>query len=135
MSTDFKTIRLGTRGSKLALWQSNWVKGQLEKLGYTIELIQIKTQGDVKTGPLAQIGGQGLFTKQLQIALHENEIDLAVHSLKDLPTEDAVGLAIAAVPKRETTRDALCCPRNVIHCRFENLSEGCLLYTSDAADE
>ena len=103
-----QTIRLGTRGSKLAMWQSSWVKAELEKKGHTVELIQIKTQGDVKTGPLSQIGGQGLFTKQLQIALHENEIDLAVHSLKDLPTEDSQGLKIAAVPLRETTKDAIC---------------------------
>ena len=108
-SSTNQKIRLGTRGSKLAMWQSNWVKSELVKRGHEIELIQIKTQGDVKTGPLAQIGGQGLFTKQLQIALHENEIDLAVHSLKDLPTEDAQGLSIAAIPKRETTDDAICC--------------------------
>ena len=103
-------IRLGTRGSKLAMWQSNWVKAELEQRGHSVELIQIKTQGDVKTGPLAQIGGQGLFTKQLQIALLENTIDLAVHSLKDLPTEDCDGLTIAAIPPRETTEDAICFP-------------------------
>ena len=64
-------IRLGTRASKLALTQSNWVKAQLESHGHA-ELIEIKTEGDIKTGPLAQIGGQGLFTKRLQIALVEN---------------------------------------------------------------
>lgn len=101
------TIRLGTRGSQLAMWQSNWVKAELEKNGSTVELIQIKTEGDVKTGPLAQIGGQGLFTKRLQVALLENEIDLAVHSLKDLPTEDHPDLKIAAIPVRENTADAL----------------------------
>ena len=100
-------IRLGTRGSQLALWQSNWVKSELEKLGVSVELIQIKTEGDIKTGSLAQIGGQGVFTKRLQIALLENEIDLAVHSLKDLPTEDHPKLTIAAVPERENTADAL----------------------------
>ena len=102
-----KNIRLGTRGSQLALWQSNWVKSELEKLGVSVELIQIKTEGDIKTGSLAQIGGQGVFTKRLQIALLENEIDLAVHSLKDLPTEDHPNLTIAAVPERESTADAL----------------------------
>lgn len=111
-------IRLGTRGSKLAMWQSTWVKSELENRGHVVELIQIRTQGDVKTGPLAQIGGQGLFTKQLQIALHQNEIDLAVHSLKDLPTEDAQGLSIAAIPPRETTDDAICCRDD--HC-FDSL--------------
>ena len=100
-------IRLGTRGSKLAMWQSNWVKTELEKKGCTVELIQIRTEGDVRIGSLAQIGGQGLFTKRLQVALLENEIDLAVHSLKDLPTEDHPDLKIAAVPTRESTADAL----------------------------
>ena len=99
-------IRLGTRGSQLALWQSNWVKCELEKTGISVELIKIKTEGDIKTGSLAQIGGQGLFTKRLQIALLNDEIDLAVHSLKDLPTEDHPKLMIAAVPLRETVTDA-----------------------------
>jgi hydroxymethylbilane synthase len=89
------------------MWQSNWVKRELEKNGCAVELIQIKTEGDIKTGSLAQIGGQGLFTKRLQVALLENEIDLAVHSLKDLPTEDHPKLNIAAVPPRENTADAL----------------------------
>lgn len=101
------TIRLGTRASKLALTQSNWVKAQLEGLGHQVDLIEIKTEGDVRTGPLAQIGGQGLFTKRLQQALVDAEIDLAVHSLKDLPTEDHPELKIAAVPLRENTADAL----------------------------
>ena len=100
-------IRLGTRGSQLAMWQSNWVKAQLERQGVPVELIKIKTEGDTQAGPLAQIGGQGLFTKQLQIALLENKIDLAVHSLKDLPTEDHPNLTIAAVPPREDKADAL----------------------------
>ena len=100
-------IRLGTRGSQLALWQSNWVKCELEKLGVIVELITIKTEGDIQTGSLAQIGGQGLFTKRLQVALLNEEIDLAVHSLKDLPTEDHPQLTIAAVPPRETVADAL----------------------------
>ena len=105
--TSSPTIRLGTRGSKLAMWQSTWVKQALESLGCSVELIQIKTEGDVATGSLSQIGGQGLFTKRLQIALQNKEVDLAVHSLKDLPTQDAEGLSIAAIPERETTADAL----------------------------
>ncbi len=103
------TIRLGTRASKLALTQSNWVKSQLEAHGHAVDLIEIKTEGDIKTGPLAQIGGQGLFTKRLQIALVEKEVDLAVHSMKDLPTEDHADLMIASVPERENTSDALIC--------------------------
>ena len=77
-------IRLGTRASKLALTQSNWVKSQLESHGHAVELIEIKTEGDIKTGPLAQIGGQGLFTKRLQIALVEKEVDLAAVSYTHL---------------------------------------------------
>ena len=91
------------------MWQSTWVKGELEKIGYAVELVQIKTEGDVSTGSLSQIGGQGVFTKRLQIALQNDEVDLAVHSLKDLPTEDAQGLSIVAIPPRETTADAFVC--------------------------
>lgn len=100
-------IRLGTRASQLAMWQSNWVREQLEALGAEVELIQIRTDGDDQSQPLAQIGGQGLFTKRLQVALLNNEIDLAVHSLKDLPTHDEPGLMIAAIPPRENKADVL----------------------------
>jgi hydroxymethylbilane synthase len=103
-------IRLGTRSSPLARWQAEWVSARLTSLGITVEMIHITTQGDVKTGPLGQIGGQGLFTKEIQRALLDNEIDLAVHSLKDLPTADVPGLAIAAVPTRESVNDVLVGP-------------------------
>lgn len=116
-SDNTTAIRLGTRASKLAMWQSNWVKSQLEQLGHSVQLVQIKTEGDVTAGPLAQIGGQGLFTKRLQVALLENQIDLAVHSLKDLPTEDHPDLTIAAVPVREDTADAL------VSNRFSSLAD------------
>ncbi|QEG23655.1 hydroxymethylbilane synthase [Mariniblastus fucicola] len=129
MSSTPQTIRLGTRGSKLAMWQSNWVKAELEKLGNVVELIQIKTQGDVQTGPLAQIGGQGLFTKQLQVALDAKEIDLAVHSLKDLPTEDADGLSITAIPPRETTEDAICGPVGSTLNSLESLPQKAIVGT------
>ncbi|MDP1559958.1 MAG: hydroxymethylbilane synthase [Pirellulaceae bacterium] len=99
-------IRLGTRNSQLALWQSNWVADQLRARGGLVELVPITTQGDVATGSLRQLGGDGLFTKRLQVALLENEIDLAVHSLKDLPTDPVDGLTLAAVPDREDVRDA-----------------------------
>ena len=105
MST--QVIRLGTRGSQLAMWQSTWVARQLESRGIGVELIRIQTDGDVQTGPLAQIGGQGLFTKRLQQALLEGEIDLAVHSLKDLPTQTDPRLTVAAVPARECPFDCL----------------------------
>lgn len=99
-------IRLGTRGSQLALWQSRWVQYELIQLGFDVELVLIKTEGDQRSGPLSQIGGQGVFTKQLQLALLDHQIDLAVHSLKDLPTADHPELEIAAIPAREDRADA-----------------------------
>lgn len=100
-------LRLGTRASPLARWQAQWVAARLGERGIEVEMIPISTQGDVKTGPLGQIGGQGLFTKEIQRALLDREIDVAVHSLKDLPTVAVEGLAIAAVPPRESTADVL----------------------------
>ncbi len=107
--TRHSSIRLGTRTSALARWQADWVADRLRKSGVEVELVLITTEGDVKQGPLGQIGGQGLFTKQIQQALLDERIDLAVHSLKDLPTEHAGGLALAAVPPRESAGDALVC--------------------------
>src|SRR3954451_4615756 len=100
-------LRLGTRSSALARWQADWVAARLLERGVSVELVPITTQGDVKTGPLGQIGGQGLFTKEIQRALLDGRIDLAVHSLKDLPTEDLEGLVVAVVPERESTADVL----------------------------
>jgi len=100
-------LRLGTRASALARWQADWVAAELNKLGVLVEMILISTQGDVSSRPLGAIGGQGVFTKELQRALLDGTIDLAVHSLKDLPTERAAGLRLAAVPERESTRDVL----------------------------
>ena len=100
-------IRLGTRGSKLALAQSEQIADRLRDLGHHVDLIILKTQGDITTGPLNQSGGDGLFTSRLQRALLDNEIDLAVHSLKDLPTDSVDGLEIGAVPTRENTQDAV----------------------------
>ncbi len=102
-------LRLGTRASPLARWQADWVAGQLRQRGVEVELVLISTQGDVTTGPLGQIGGQGLFTKEIQRALLDEQIDLAVHSLKDLPTENVAGLSLAAVPERESIADVLVC--------------------------
>jgi hydroxymethylbilane synthase len=98
-------IRIGTRSSPLARWQAVWVHDTLVAAGFAAELVFITTQGDVKTGPLGAIGGQGLFTKEIQRALLAHEVDLAVHSLKDLPTEPVAGLLLAAVPERESTAD------------------------------
>ena len=100
---------LGTRASPLARWQADWVAGELRKRGVDVELVLISTQGDVKSGPLGQIGGQGLFTKEIQRALLDRQIDLAVHSLKDLPTAEVAGLSLAAVPERESIADVLVC--------------------------
>src|SRR5262245_44718641 len=101
---------IGSRGSKLAMWQSNWVKDQLEDAhsGLVINIEIIKTTGDKLTeASLAQIGGKGVFTKEIEEALLEHRVDLAVHSLKDLPTTLPAGLHIAAVTEREDVRDAL----------------------------
>jgi hydroxymethylbilane synthase len=101
-------VRIGTRASQLAQWQANWVAGELRNLGVTVELVEIATSGDVQQGgPIAGIGLQGVFTKEIQAALLENRVDVAVHSLKDLPTETVDGLLLAAVPARESSADAL----------------------------
>ena len=100
-------IRLGTRQSALALWQAEYISNSLQSLGHQVQLIKIKTSGDVSTTPLSESGGQGVFTKEIQRALHDNRCDLAVHSLKDLPTEVIPELTLAAVPPREDTSDCL----------------------------
>lgn len=106
----FMEFIIGSRGSKLALWQANWVRERLEALdpsvGVRVEVI--KTTGDVKTDvPLSVIGGQGAFTKELEQALLDRRIDIAVHSLKDLPTVIPEGLTLSAIAEREDPRDAL----------------------------
>ncbi len=101
-------IKIGTRGSQLALVQTRTVAARLAALGESAVMQIIKTTGDQVTGlPLSQVGGKGLFTKELEEALLDRRIDLAVHSLKDLPTELPAGLIIAAVPEREDPRDAI----------------------------
>ncbi len=108
------SLRLGTRGSRLARWQSEWVAARLRALhpGLDVELVEIRTLGDIdRTSPLAAIGGLGLFTKEIQRALLDERVDLAVHSLKDLPTRGPEGLVLAAVPAREDPSDALISPR------------------------
>jgi len=102
-------LRLGTRGSPLALTQSQWVADRLtERTGRDVELVTIRTSGDIlQAEPLALIGGKGLFTRELDQALLQGDIDLAVHSLKDLPTDFPEGLSLGAVPEREDVRDIL----------------------------
>ncbi|MFM9115586.1 MAG: hydroxymethylbilane synthase [Planctomycetota bacterium] len=101
------TIRLGTRSSPLARWQADWVTARLQELGAHVEQVLISTQGDVTSGPIGSFGGQGVFTKEIQRALLDDRVDLAVHSMKDLPTEQVPGLTIAAIPVRETVGDVL----------------------------
>ncbi len=95
------TIRIGTRGSPLARWQAEWVAGRLREAhpGLAVELVEIRTHGDRdRNSPLAAIGGAGLFTKEIQRALVEGTIEVAVHSLKDLPTEGPANLTLGAIP-------------------------------------
>ena len=104
-------LRVGTRRSALALAQSSEVARRLsEALGRPTELVEIVTTGDRSWAAISQLGGTGVFVTALREALIAGEIDLAVHSLKDLPTEPAPGLCLAAVPLREDPRDALVCP-------------------------
>jgi hydroxymethylbilane synthase len=103
-------LRIGTRGSRLALAQSEWVRQRLEAAhsGLRAELVVIKTSGDrIRDVPLYELGGKGLFVKELESALRDGSIDCAVHSLKDLPGELAPGLVVAAVPEREDPRDVV----------------------------
>ena len=105
---DKAVIRIGTRESQLAVWQANLVKDLLKQHGYTAELLYIKSEGDIdlKT-PLYELGVQGIFTKTLDIALLSGDIDIAVHSMKDVPTMMAKGIVQAAVLKRASYKDLL----------------------------
>jgi hydroxymethylbilane synthase len=101
-------VKIGTRGSQLARWQAEWVQGRLSEHGVKAELVVIKTRGDAEVDrPLHEIEGKGFFTKEIEDALLEQRIDVAVHSLKDLPTALPPGLALAAIPARHDPREAL----------------------------
>ena len=116
---------IGSRGSQLALWQARWVQARLAELGLESRIEIIKTTGDkVLSVPLSSVGGKGLFTKEIEDALLAREIDLAVHSLKDLPTEIPAGLQITAIPQREDPRDAM------VGRRLSELREGARVGTS-----
>ena len=102
-------LRIGSRGSQLALWQANHIAALLCERGHEVELEIIKTAGDKITDvALAKVGIKGMFTKEIEEALAEGRVDLAVHSLKDLPTEVPAGFEIAAITKREDPRDVFC---------------------------
>lgn len=123
-------IKIGTRGSPLAVWQAEWVRSRLLALHpqHKAELVKIKTTGDKITDvPLARVGGKGLFVKEIETALLEGRIDLAVHSMKDMPAVIPPGLCIGAVPERENPLDVLI-SRN--SHSFENLPKGARLGSS-----
>jgi len=122
-------LRIGTRASQLALWQANWVKSELEKKypGMEVTLTKIKTIGDkILDVPLAQVGGKGLFVKEIEEAMLRGEIDIAVHSMKDVPTDFPEGLGLHCITEREDPRDAVI-SRNV---KFADLPQGARIGTS-----
>ncbi len=120
-----KTLTIGSRGSQLALWQARHVASQLHVHGVPSRIEIIKTTGDhLQTASLVEAGGKGLFTKEIEDALLTGAIDIAVHSLKDLPTEMPRGLTLAAIPEREDPRDA------IAGCRFADLRQGATVGTS-----
>ncbi len=101
-------LKIGTRGSKLALWQAHWVRDRLAEAGHRCRVEVIRTTGDKITGvALSEVGAKGLFTKEIEEALLGGKIDLAVHSMKDMPTDIPAGLELGAIPKREDARDAV----------------------------
>jgi len=121
-------LRLGTRKSKLALWQANFVKEKLEALGCEVEIVPIATTGDkILDAPLAKIGGKGLFVKEIENALLAGEIDLAVHSLKDVPITIPEGLTLSAITEREEPYDVLISSNGK---KLEELPSGAVVGTS-----
>ncbi len=123
-------VVIGTRGSPLALWQAEWVRAALKERfpGTAVELHTIKTQGDkILDVPLAKVGGKGLFVKEIEEALQEGRVDIAVHSMKDMPVELPAGLAIGAVPEREIPADVLISRDGR---RLMNLAPGSIIGTS-----
>jgi hydroxymethylbilane synthase len=125
-----KLIRIGTRGSLLALTQSNWIKGLIEEQypGITVELVKIVTKGDkILDVPLAKVGGKGLFVKEIEDALLSNEVDIAVHSMKDVPAELPEGLHIGIITKRENPFDAFISAKSKT---VEDLPQGAKVGTS-----
>ena len=125
-----KNIRIGTRDSQLAMWQAEWVQSQLTKLypHLNFELVSMKTKGDkILDVPLSKIGDKGLFTKELEQGLLNDELDMAVHSLKDMPTLLPPGLIISAFCEREEPRDVFLSKNGV---SIEELPSGAIIGTS-----
>ncbi|PNU21769.1 hydroxymethylbilane synthase [Geothermobacter hydrogeniphilus] len=126
-----KTLRIGTRASQLALWQANWVKSELEKRypDLDVTLTKIKTQGDkILDVPLAMVGGKGLFVKEIEEAMLRGEVDIAVHSMKDVPTIFPAGLALRCITAREDVRDI--CILKPGFKSFRDLPQGARIGTS-----
>ncbi|MDF1555502.1 MAG: hydroxymethylbilane synthase [Deferrisomatales bacterium] len=125
-----KTLKIATRKSQLALWQANWIKSQIEERnpGLTVELVRIMTKGDkILDVPLSQVGGKGLFVKEIEDALLDGRADIAVHSMKDVPTGLPPGLHLAVITEREDPRDAWFSKDGV---GFRDLPQGALVGTS-----
>jgi hydroxymethylbilane synthase len=121
-------LRIGSRGSQLALWQANHISALLRARGHEVEIEIIHTTGDKITDvALAKVGTKGMFTKEIEEALAAGHVDLAVHSLKDLPTELPLGFEIAAITEREDARDAFCSPH---YASFQDLPPGARVGTS-----
>src|SRR5215208_2418197 len=127
-----RTLVIGSRGSKLALWQAEHARARLRLLNPQIDvrIEVIKTTGDVKNDPLSVIGGKGVFTKELEDALLDGRLDIAVHSLKDLPTMLPEGLSISAICEREDARDALVLRSGVRNGSLLHLRGGAVVGTS-----
>jgi hydroxymethylbilane synthase len=127
-----RPLIIGSRGSKLALWQAEEARARLQSLNpqLAVHIEIIKTTGDVKNDPLSVIGGKGVFTKELEDALLDGRIDLAVHSLKDLPTILPEGLSISAICEREDARDALVLRSGSKNGSLMHLSQGAVVGTS-----
>ncbi len=124
------TIKIGTRGSSLALWQANWVKDTILKNfpEMTVELEIIKTKGDkILDVPLAKVGGKGLFVKEIEEALLSGRVDIAIHSMKDMPAELPEGLTIGAIPDRENPSDVVISKDGL---KLSELPEGATVGTS-----
>jgi len=121
------SLRVGTRASALARWQADWVAARLQGLGVEVVLVPVSTRGDrQRREPVARLGGRGVFTREIQLALSDDRIDLAVHSLKDLPTHPVDGLCLAAVPERGPAGDVLV---SCEHACLDDLPEGALVGT------
>lgn len=125
-----RNIVVGTRRSNLALTQTEWVINELKKKtnDYTFEVKKIVTTGDrIQSVTLSKVGGKGLFVKEIEKAMYDHEIDLAVHSMKDIPSEMPEGLTIGCIPEREDHRDAYIAKD---HVKLDDLPEGAIIGTS-----